>query len=415
MDFDKPQGPENNEDQPQQPSEPTPPAEPTPIGGTPSEQPPSEPSIEPAPPAAEIPVAEPQPAAAPPPPPQATQQPAMYNIPDFSQQVYDPYPKKKGSGWKVFWGIVLVLSILTNAVMFMAVLGMGAMFAGSSASVDEGLVEKVLVDGERSQKIAVINIVGVIDGEMSQWVRKQMVTAENDDQVKGLIIRIVSPGGAVSSSDQIHYYISRFKQRTNKPVLAFMQSVAASGGYYSAVACDEIMAEPTVITGSIGVIMNHLVIKEMLEEKLGIQPVTLKSGPHKDWPSMFNETSDEEKQYLTEKIITPAYERFVELVYAGRKDVLTEDEVRTLADGSIYTAPEALEKKLIDEIGYMDDAITKAKLMTGLADVQVVEYNVIFSFWSMMGAQSQKSINIEAEILEKIAAPRILYLWDGKR
>jgi len=84
------------------------------------------------------------------------------------------------------------------------------------------------------------------------------------------MIRIVSPGGEVSSSDQIHYYISRFKQRTGKPVLAFMQSVAASGGYYSAVACDQIIAEPTVITGSIGVIMNHLVIQDLLEQKLGV-------------------------------------------------------------------------------------------------------------------------------------------------
>ena len=412
MDFENPQGPENNKnEQPDQLGQPTPPAEPTPFG---AQQP-----AEPAQPAPEIPEVAPHQPATPPPPPSPTAQqvaqPMQYNIPDFSQQVYDPYPKKKGSGWKVFWGIVLVLSILTNGVMFLAVIGMGAAFAGGSAGADEGLLEKTLMEGPRAQKIAIINIVGVIDGEMSDWVRKQMVTAENDHQVKALIVRIVSPGGAVSSSDQIHHYITRFKQRTNKPVLAFMQSVAASGGYYSAVACNEIMAEPTVITGSIGVIMNHLVVKELLEEKLGIQPVTIKSGPHKDWPSMFNETSDEEKEYLTEKLINPAYERFVKLVHAGRQNVLTEEEVRTLADGSIYTAPEALDKNLIDDVGYLDDAVAKAMQMANLPDAQVVEYNVVFSFWSMMGAQTKSQINIEAEVLEKIAAPRLLYLWDGKR
>ncbi len=349
-------------------------------------------------------------------PQQLPQTPPVVNIPDFSNAVYDPYPKKKkGSGWKIFFTIVLVLSILANGFMLLGMIGMGAVLAGSGASADDGIIEKVLVDGDRSNKIAVINIEGVINGEMSQWVQKQLKTAEDDSHVKALIVRIVSPGGGVSSSDQIHYYISRFKEHTNKPVLAFMQSIAASGGYYSAVACDEIMAEPTVITGSIGVIMNHLVIKGLLEEKLGINPVTIKSGPRKDWPSMFNETTDEEKQYLMDRVITPAYDRFVELVYEGRKDVLSADQVRELADGSIYTAQQALDNKLIDAVGYLDDAIYRAEQMAQISGAKVVTYEEVFSFWSMMGAQSKNPINIESEILEKIAAPRILYLWDGKR
>jgi protease-4 len=349
-------------------------------------------------------------------PQQPPQTPPVVNIPDFSSAVYDPYPKKKkGSGWKVFIGIVLVLSILANGFMLLAMVGMGVAFAGSGASSDNGLVEKVLVDGHRANKIAVINIEGVINGEMSVWVQKQLKMAEDDSNVKALIVRIASPGGGVSSSDQIHYYISRFKQHTNKPVLAFMQSIAASGGYYSAVACDKIMAEPTVITGSIGVIMNHLVIKDLLTEKLGINPVTIKSGKRKDWPSMFNETTDEEKQYLMERVITPAYDRFVELVAQGRQDVLTEDQIRELADGSIFTAQQAVDNKLVDELGYFDDAVNKAEQMANISDARVVTYEELFSFWSIMGAQSKTKIDLEALILEKLAAPRILYLWDGKR
>jgi len=175
------------------------------------------------------------------------------------------------------------------------------------------------------------------------------------------------------------------------------------------------MAEPTVITGSIGVIMNHLVIKGLLEEKLGVNPVTIKSGLRKDWPSMFNETTEEEKQYLADKVITPAYDRFVELVAQGRKDSLNEEQIRELADGSIYTAPEALENKLIDAVGYLDDAIYKAEQMAQITNAKVVSYDEVFSFWSVMGAQSKGAINIESEVLEKIAAPRLLYLWDGKR
>lgn len=349
-------------------------------------------------------------------PQQPPQTPPTVNIPDFSSAVYDPFPKKKkGSGWKVFFSIILVLSILANGFMLLAMVGMGAVLAGSSASSDNGLVEKVLMDGPRASKIAVVNIEGVIDGEMSQWVHKQLETAEDDNNVKALIVRIASPGGGVAASDQIHHYISQFKNHTNKPVLAFMQSVAASGGYYSAVACDSIMAEPTVITGSIGVIMNHLVIKDLLTEKLGIDPVTLKSGEYKDWPSMFNETTDEEKKYLHERLIDPAYDRFVALVAEGRKDVLDAETVRELADGSIYTARQAVDNKLVDEIGYFNNAVDRARQMARIADAKVVTYEELFSFWSIMGARSNAKINIEAQILEKLAAPRILYLWDGKK
>lgn len=342
------------------------------------------------------------------------QVPVTPNIPDFSRAFYEP-PKKKGSGWKVFWGIVITMSILANGVMLLIMLGMGfAILEGTSVSGNDGIVETVLMDGARDRKIAVINLQGVIDGQMSNWVGQQIDHAEADSNVRAIILRIDSPGGEVGASDQIHYYISRFKNRTRKPVLAFMQSVAASGGYYAAVSCDQIMAEPTVITGSIGVIMNHMVIKDLLTEKLGIEPVTLKSGRRKDWPSMYTESSDEEKQYLMDRIVMPAYERFVQLVAEGRKKVLTEDEVRVLADGGIYSAPEALEEKLIDAIGYFDDAVLKAQQMAQISGVRVVTYQQEFSLFSILGVRSQ-GINIDAEILEKLAAPRILYMWDGKR
>lgn len=343
------------------------------------------------------------------------QTPPVSNIPDFSGAVYDPYPKKKGSGWKVFFSIILVLSILANGVLLLGIIGLGTVAIGSSASKDNGINEKTVRDGDRTNKIAIINIEGIIDGEMSDWVRKQVKSAEDDASVKGLILRINSPGGAVSSSDQIHHYICRFKKQTQKPVLAFMQSVAASGGYYSAVACDEIMAEPTAITGSIGVIMNHLVLKQLLEEKLGINPVTLKSGEKKDWPSMFNETTDEEKQYLHDRLIDPAYDRFVELVARGRQNVLDPEQIKSLADGSIYTAQQALDEKLIDAIGYLEEAIYKIEQMAQVSNAKVVTYEELFTFWSIMGAQSKTSFSLDAEILEELAAPKLLYLWDGKQ
>ena len=157
-----------------------------------------------------------------------------------------------------------------------------------------------------------------------------------------------------------------------------------------------------------------MVLKGLLEEKLGINPVTIKSGKHKDWPSMFSEATDEQKEYLNEKLIIPAYDRFVGLVAEGRQDVLTENEVRQLADGSIFSAPEALQNKLIDKIGYFDDAVYRAEQMAEISNAQVVEYQERFSFWNILEAQSKTGINLETQILEYIAAPRLLYLWDGK-
>ena len=413
MDFENTQGPnppeQPDDNQPTQSSENTPPEQP---------QEPTQPEVPTRPAHHEMPPqSEPAGAAIPP------QQPP-HNIPDFSMPVYDPsgQKKKKGSGWKVFWGIVITLSLLANGVMFLGIIGMAAMSSvlpsgvSSSSSAQENLQENVLVGGAKNKKIAVININGLINDEMSLWVRKQMKRCGDDPTVRGLIVRINSPGGMVSSSDQIHYEINKFKEGSNKPVLCFMHGIAASGGYYSAVACDEIMAEPTVITGSIGVIMNVMVIKELLEEKLGIDPVTIKSGRRKDWPSMYNETTDEQKEYLDDKIIKPAYNRFVELIVEGRKDVLNEQQIRELADGSIFSAIEARDNKLIDEVGYFDEAVDRVQQMANISGAQVVEYQEIFSVWNMFGAEARakKSFNIETELLERVASPKIMYLWDGR-
>lgn len=335
-----------------------------------------------------------------------------FTAPVFHSPVYEPQPKKR-SLWRIFSSVLLVLSILANGFLLLAIVGMAMMM--NLGTVSDDISEKVLVEGSTHEKIAAIRIEGVIDGAMSDWVSVQLDAAEQDPAVKGLIVRIVSPGGGVASSDQIHRAISRYKERTGKPVLAFMQSIAASGGYYSAVACDDIMAEPTVITGSIGVMMNHWVIKDLLEQKLGIVPVTLKSGLRKDWPSLFSATTDEQKQYLDEKVIQPAYERFVQLVVEGRKERLNEAEVRALADGSIFSAPEALTKRLIDQIGYFDEAVAALSQKAGLTEPTVVEYEEKLSVMSMLGAQTQSGLRIDTALLEKMLAPQLMYIWDGQQ
>jgi protease-4 len=343
------------------------------------------------------------------------------NTGDFSQQLgpgmtgsSQPAPtaetlSKKGTGWKIFWGIVTGLSVLTNVMLFLMLVGVAFLVA---AGKEEKFIEEVIKDGPRTVKVAIVSVEGIIDDRQAWDVYWQLKTASDDRHVKGLIVRINSPGGTLSGSDQIHNEIRKFRSKEKKPVIAFMQGVAASGGYYTSVACQKIVAEPTTITGSIGVIMGYFVLEQLLEEKLGIQPIVLKAGEKKDWPSSFQMPTDEQLQYLQTKVIEPAYDRFIEVVVDGRKD-LSEKKVRQLADGSIYWAEEAKKEKLIDEIGYLDDAIEKLKMIACIDEAQVVEYRRPFSLADVLAARAKATLKIDRKILYELAIPQVLYLWTG--
>jgi protease IV len=329
-----------------------------------------------------------------------------------------PAAPRKGGGWRIFWGVVIALSVIANVVLlFMVLAVISFVLSGPRDLFDtrrDGFAEEVLVRGPTARKIVVIRVEGIIDSTQSEKFRKQLRAAGLDQNVKAVIVRTITPGGTVAASDQMHNEITKFRRETGKPVVAFMQSVAASGGYYTSVACNRIIAEPTVITGSIGVIMNNLVIKELLEEKLGVQPVVIKSGQKKDWPSMFTETTEEQKQYLFDKLINPAYERFVSLVDQGRED-LSEQEVRRLADGSIYGAEEALANKLVDEVGYLEDAVRLTEQLAGIRGARVVEYTRLFSLSSLLGAEAKAGFwQMQRNTLQELTMPQLMYLWDGR-
>ena len=334
-------------------------------------------------------------------------QPLLPPLPPLSQQ----QPKRKSSFWRILSRIILVLSVLANIGMFLVIVGMGAYFA--TAGGTDSIMEKVIVAGPAEKKIAVIKLQGIINKETAERVSKQIKAVRMDYNVKAVIIRTFSPGGSVFASDRLHHEIMTLRQDTEIPVIAFMEGLAASGAYYTSVACDQIIAEPTTITGSIGVMMGHFVLQELLEEKLGIQPVVIKSGPRKDWPSSFTEVTDEQKAYLRQKIIAPAYERFVQLVADGR-DGLTLAQARDLADGSIYHANEALENKMIDEIGYIEEAIDLAKLLADIDDARVVEYEEQFSFASLLHAEAKTILpKLDRTTLRELSTPELMCLWDA--
>jgi len=343
----------------------------------------------------------------PPVPPQGPpQQSPPAHIPDYYDRGREP---RKGRGWRIFFGVVLSLSILANIMLLLMMVGVAAVFATGAGGF---LHEQLVRDSDASEKIAIVSVEGIIHGDLADHVYRQLKAAGDDDRVKGVIVRVNSPGGTISGSDRIYNDIRKFRSEHGIPVVAFMQTVAASGGYYASVACEQIIAEPTAVTGSIGVISWWLVVEELLENKLGIVPVTVKSGERKDWPSSFRKPTAQELKYIEEKLINPAFERFLAVVAEGRKDSLDPYQITELADGGIFGAEEAKRQKLIDDIGYLDDAIALVKRLARIKDARVVEYRRPFSLGDvLLGSAESNVFKLDRNTLYEIGTPQILYLW----
>ncbi|MBI39462.1 MAG: signal peptide peptidase SppA [Leptospiraceae bacterium] len=238
---------------------------------------------------------------------------------------------------------------------------------GSFPSLSDDYEEKVL-SGEGSEKILIIPIEGVITDEetagffgpseesMVAKVVSHLNRARDDISIRAIILKINSPGGGVTASDIIYKEIHKFKQERNIPVVAVFMDVAASGGYYVAMAADRVYAHPTTITGSIGVIFGLLNVKEGLD-KIGIKDYSITSGDNKAIGSPTKEMTEEQRQIL-QSIINDMYDRFVTVVDKGRPD-LRRDTILKLADGRIYTANQAKKNGLVDDIGYFDEFVRK--------------------------------------------------------
>jgi protease-4 len=247
----------------------------------------------------------------------------------------------------------------------------------------ESLQEKVLVPARAKAKILVVDVTGVLKTEQSQglWQREgdvisrvyqRLSAAAEDKQVKGVILRLDTPGGEVTSSDILYHEILKFKERTGIPVVALMMGMAASGGYYVACACDYMIAHPSTITGSIGVISIFPDFHELLN-KVGVRVNIVKSGEMKDAGSPFKEMNRDDRDVF-EAIIEEMYRKFLAVIGKNRKEAIAGALLRELADGRVYTAAQALEHKLIDEIGYFEAALDKVKATAGIAEAVVVTY-----------------------------------------
>ncbi|MDH5428901.1 MAG: signal peptide peptidase SppA [Nitrospirota bacterium] len=245
----------------------------------------------------------------------------------------------------------------------------------------ERALQETTISGEGSEKILLIDISGTLttskdDGIFSEpslpaRLKEELTKAEKDDHIKAIILRINTPGGTVTSSDILYHELQTFKEKRNVPIISSIMDMGTSGGYYVAMASDYILAHPSTITGSIGVIMLTLNGQGLLE-KIGIQPTAIVSGPKKAMGSPFRAMNDEERA-IFQDVIDRLYARFLTVVEQGRPN-LTPARIRQLADGRIYTADVAKSEGLIDAIGYLDDAVEQAKKRAKLGDAQVVTY-----------------------------------------
>ena len=299
-----------------------------------------------------------------------------------------PPKKKKGCLWWAV-GIFLFLFFGGGLLMLIAIFASILSFVEGKTSFPTmnpayAAIKETVTQGNSfsSNKIAVIDISGVISNAEESWggtianstfICNQLSKAADDPEVKAVILRLNTPGGEVTAADMIYHEVKKFREQTGKPVVVCMQSVAASGGVYIAVASDYIIANKLTTTGSIGVIAEGYNYTELFK-KIGLKAEVYKSGPMKDLMNGARPRTPEEKRIMNE-FIGEVYNDFVKVVAEGRPKLTVERIKNTpIGDGRFYSGRKALEYGLVDSLGYFEDSVDKAAAMAGIKDYKVVVY-----------------------------------------
>ncbi len=243
-------------------------------------------------------------------------------------------------------------------------------------------------------------------GAFSQQVIENLKEANEDESVKAVILFVDSPGGSVFASDEIYLQIKKM----NKPIIAAMGSLAASGGYYVSAPTQEIWASPHTLTCSIGVISQFINLEGFAEE-YGITTITVKSGKYKDTGNPFRKFTPDD-QALWQAIIDESYSEFVRIVAEGRK--MSQEQVREVADGRICTGQQAKAMGLVDSLGYLPDAIDRAAELGGISgEPRLVEYNRSGGFFDTLGSAFNRPSPVEEikQLLQFNAGSPLMYLY----
>ena len=321
--------------------------------------------------------------------------------------------------WPWVVGGLVVLGLLGLAVIAVGLIFLlGASGGGGTAPV---LYDEEYVSGDGSEKIAAIPVEGVIAASDSsiggvqptvtpEGLSDALRQAGDDPGVRAVVLEVNSPGGGVTASDEMHQSILDFKESTDKPVVISMGDTAASGGYYISTAADEIVANETTLTGSLGVIFQLNNFTE-LADKYGYKQVVIKSGEFKDIGSSFRQMKPEERE-IFQSLVDESYAEFVDVISTGRD--IPKDRVRGIADGRIYSGQRAEELDLVDSFGGLDEAATRAAKLANANETTLVRYvqTPTFTETILSGLSPQPT---EAERLIKEAGvtlePKPYYLY----
>jgi len=287
-----------------------------------------------------------------------------------------------------------------------------------------GRLRETVVDGERGPKIALIDIEGLLlevakptplglrqEESPVARVRAQLDKAAKDRAVKAVILRIHSPGGTATASEIIYGEIQRFKAKKSVPVVAQLVGIATSGAYYAAMAADSVYANPTTVTGSIGVIFVSVNVSGLME-KLGLADQTITTGPHKDVGSPLRPMTPEDRA-LMQGVLNDLYRRFVQVVAVGRPQ-LPAARVAELADGRIYSATQAQANGLVDGIADLPSTIDEVRRRAGLEEVRVVAYHRKREWRENLYtlSPSLETLTVKpTQLLDLFHAPTFAYLW----
>lgn len=298
------------------------------------------------------PPVDPSAAMPPPPPPPTAPPPGFYPYPP----PFAPPTRRSGVLSRVLGGFIasaFILSVVMNIYLLIII----------SASL-QGLPEATYAQGDEAHRVVVLPVTGVIDDSTAAFVH-QALQQLRKDKPAAIVLRVDSTGGTVSASERIFAELKRYRAQTGVPLVTSIGGVAASGGYYVSCATEHIVAESTGITGSIGVIAPAFTIHELLN-KIGVTPETVvaSGSPDKDVLDFTRPWTDADRAAMR-KLLDTAYDRFVQVVDEGRTN-LDLQQVRALATGMIYTVPEAHRSGLVDQIGFLEDAVDKAAALAKL-------------------------------------------------
>jgi len=319
--------------------------------------------------------------------------------------------------WGCLWAVLAVAVALAVALGASGLIGRRLSAPGTMGEDQSPALKEVWAWGTGETKVVVVPLKGLIvldrqsgllgsaAGTADQALRA-IRRATNDDRVEAIILEVDSGGGGITASDILYEALLGFRDaQAGRRIVAVFNDMAASGAYYVALAADHIVAHPTTITGSIGVLIESFNIRE-LGQKIGLKDVTIKSGANKDLLNPLGDLSDEQRRML-QGIVDELHGRFLQLVVERRG--LPEEQVREIADGRIFTAGTALDLRLVDQIGYWEDAVDKTAELLKVQDIKVFRYEEHFSLAALLKAAQDWSP--ASAMLSRLSQVRFLYLW----